>query len=214
MRSFLPLLAVTIVLSTASSSRAQDPSTPTPIDVGDLTSDGAGGWNYLVRPLAPGEMAPSTIEFIATPLEVPLPPATPAQVDVEMLEGRPLTLVIPNSAPLSPAGLEISQVRNGYEIDIHVARSYGNGMDAPADLLGFEYLHPLGPLDAGDYRLNMTFASSYGTAPSTLITGFLNFSVVAIPSPATLTLMLPATAILLLATRRRSRHPEGLALNR
>lgn len=186
------LTTVSLVwLGAACYAPAQSPVPPVPVDVGNLASDGGGEWNYLVRPLAPHETAPSSLLFTANPLDFPTPPVTPAQASIPLHAGIPLVLVVPNSGGLVPAGLEVTHQIDQHQIDLHITRSYGLGGPAPWDLLGFEYLHPLGPLDAGDYTLNMTFLSTYESSPSTIITGFLPFTVMAIPTPATAGLLIP-----------------------
>ncbi len=218
MRLFLSLLAVTIFCSVASNSFAQTESLPVPIDVGDLTSDGAGGWNYLVRPLAPGETVPAKMFLPSDPFEIMLPPATPAQSDIALHAGEALVLVVPTFGNSSEIDVDVTHELVGDQLNAQIQRTFGPETGALWAPSAFEYLHPLGPLEAGGYTLHMTFISSDSdsTSPPTVITGFLTFTVTAIPNPATLGMLLPAVVIGMAARRFRvkevSREPLRLTL--
>jgi hypothetical protein len=197
---FLLHLAVIIALTIASSADAKAPFMPAAIDVGDLTSDGAGGWNYLVRPLEEGETAPRQIFFPLDPVDESLPPATPAQASVAILAGQPLVLVLPNSPGSGDLVVEHTVV--GDEIFVQIERTTSGPTDVLWPSLPFEYLHPLGKLDSGDYTLHMTFHSSDGFDPPLVLSGFLSFTVAAIPTPGTFGLVAPALFLAAVMWRR------------
>jgi hypothetical protein len=201
-RPFIILLIAIISCSVVGHATALAPFMPAPVDVGDLTSDGSGGWNYLVRPLAPGETAPSDVYYPSDPSQNDLPPITPAQSSIALVEGEPLVLVLPNML-----GLDMAVEHQVVDDQIHafIYRTFGGETDVLWQPRALEHLHPLGPLDAGNYTLNLMFITSEDMTPPMLLAGFVSFTVTPIPSPGTLGMALPAVAIGLLASRWRQR---------
>src|SRR5690606_24951147 len=120
----------------------QAPFMPAPIDVGNLASDATEPWQYVVRPLAPGEIAPGEIIYPGPPVDLTNPPSTPAQSSLTLREGEPLVFVVPNTG-YSLMDVEVMHEIDGHEIDAIISRTYGRvSDDSDGNFSIIEYLHP------------------------------------------------------------------------
>lgn len=172
-----------------------NPPTPSAVVyLGDRTSDGTGVATY-VRPTRPTDLLR---DFDFYPPFQDRPP-TPAQEGIWLMEGVPLTFVIPalggfpvlqqTAVNFSVDGFTIDVTADTVSSQAHTATIYGPN----------EYLLKLGSLPAGDYRL------TYRRSDSTIMDGatipsvfgdpdygfgysaetYIEFTVHAVPEPAT-----------------------------
>ncbi len=182
------------------------------VNLGNITSDGFGGRQVLVRPLEPDDVG-RTWKFFPPhdqlPEYFPDPtPPTPAQDDVWLTEGSPLLLVLPQLQHFPMCtDVAVSHTRNG--TDIFVDASLVDLNCSTDTIYGpHEYLYPLGYLDAGQYRLtlNCTRSSIIDPLQQSVTTSYVEFRVHPVPEPSALALAGTSLAMLISAIRRRPKR--------
>jgi hypothetical protein len=195
---------------------------PTQIDLGDISSDGFGGRQILVRPLEIAEIGRSWKFFPPhdqLPEWYPEPtPATPAQSSVYLAADMPLVLVLPQLAHFpNIAGVSVAHLVSGREITVAAAIHSTSGYTAT--IYGpHEYLYPLGTLEPGEYRLQFDLERSNDFNSSTsFTTGYVHFTVhaAAVPEPATWMMCAGAMGTLVLGRwfSKAARAPRVPAAN-
>lgn len=180
-------------------------------DLGDITSDGTGGRQIQIRPLEAediGRMWKFFPPHFQLPEVFPDPtPATPAQQDILLTTGTSLVLVLPQLQHFpSGASVSVSHSISGHEIRVDASIHY-LGYDTATIYGPHEYLHPLGMLTAGEYRLTLNLSQSSELSlvyPSTT-TGYVDFVVQPIPEPTTFVLFGVCSTILVHGFSRRLR---------
>ena len=181
-------------------------------DLGNIASDGSGGRQIQIRPLKPDDIG-HMWKFFPPHYQLPEyfpdpPPPTPAQDDILLTAGTPLLLVLPQLQHFpNGADVFVSHMINGRQITVDASIHY-LGYSTDTIYGPHEYLHPLGSLDAGQYRLTLNFAwsSEFGSLDPSTTMGYVDFVVRAIPEPSSLVLI--GTSIFLLLPvncRKRSR---------
>jgi hypothetical protein len=212
-RHFILAIPVALLLTAVASAQVstdipRDLRLQTHYNLGDITSDGSGGRQIQIRPMTAEDIGRQWKFFPPYHYfrEYGSPLATPAQDAIVLTAGTPLTLVLPQLQHFPMfATVSVSHALDGHEIEVDAALE--TSLISTATIYGpHEYLHPLGALDAGDYRLNLNFTSSLDWEWSipTTSTGYVEFVVV--PEPSTLVLAIASAKILLLGSSGRPRR--------
>jgi hypothetical protein len=180
----------------------------THVDLGDITSDGSGNRQILVRPQELGDIGHEWKFFPPhdqLPNYFPEPtPATPAQSTVHLTSDVPLILVLPQLRHKpSLASISVSHLRNDNEItvdaDIHWFGGVTRAIYGP-----HEYLYQLGYLEPGAYRLRLNLDQSDELSSQTrFATGYVDFVVhpATVPEPSTMLMVLGGLGTLGLCRR-------------
>jgi hypothetical protein len=153
------------------------------IDIGNITNDGGGGRQIVMRPAEPEDVG-RTWKFFADEFFEPTP-ATPAQQEFYLREHLPLILAIPQLAHFPfGASIDVSYSMNGNNITVDAAMHF-LGYTTATIYGPHEYLLPISGLDEGEYRLalNLTHSSVYSDQTSET-TGFIEFVVHQVPEPS------------------------------
>ncbi len=169
-------------------------------DLGNISSDGSGGRRAIVRPLGVDENG-GGYEFFSTYLvdedRFAELPDSPPQSSIILTELDSLALTLPQLSHF-PQGAEVSVEHSISGSDIEVNASiqflgWSTAWLAPPH----EYVHDLGRLAAGDYRLTLNLERSDWIHPDdpSVTRGFIEFSVVAVPEPSTSLLNLVAAGL-------------------
>ncbi len=185
---------------------------PQNVDLGNIASDGSGGRQTQIRPFEADEIG-QVWKFFSPHYQLPEyfpdpPPPTPAQDDIFLTAGTPLILVLPQLQHFpNGADVSVSHAINGQQIIVDASIHY-LGFSTATIYGPHEYLHPLGALDAGQYRLTLNFAwsSEFGPPDPSITTGHIDFVVHAIPEPSSLALICSSVFIMLLVTCHRTRE--------
>ncbi len=159
-------------------------------DLGDIASDGSGGRRAIIRPLGVDENG-GRYEFFSSFLSdedrFAAPPASPPQSSIVLPEGSSLALTLPQLSHF-PQGADVSVMHSVSGSDIEVTASI-RYLGWSTDWLAppHEYVHALGTLAAGDYRLVLNLERSDWMRPDepSMTRGFINFTVRAVPEPPT-----------------------------
>lgn len=183
-------------------------------DLGNVSSDGSGGRQILIRPLELEDVGQQWKFFPPhdqLPEYYPEPtPATPAQELVFLPAGAPLVLVLPQLQHYpSGADVAVSHSVDGNQIvaeaSIHFLGYITNTIYGP-----HEYVHPLGSFAPGEYRLTLNLTMSDVFAPtSSRLTGYVDFVVQPVPEPSTVAMVFLYVGPVVVASSRGRRRSAG-----
>ncbi|MEQ8835982.1 MAG: hypothetical protein RID07_04180, partial [Lacipirellulaceae bacterium] len=111
----------------------------------------------------------------------------------------PLLLTLPQLAHFpTSASVQVEHSTDGNLIKVIASIEYG--LSATATIFGpHEYLHSLGSFEPGDYSIELQIQRSDAFNPGGVArtTGYIDFSVVAVPEPASLLIALGGGLLLL-----------------
>ncbi len=185
-------------------------------DLGDMTSDGSGGRRAMIRPLERGEDGGRYeffSNFLADADRFAEPPHSPPQSSIVLTEIGSLAITLPQLSHFPRAAdvsVEHSSLGNDIEVNasIHLYAASTDWLAPP-----HEYVYELGAFSAGDYRLTLNLESSDCRNPNDpdVTTGFIDFTVIAVPEPSTASgfSMLAGIVIATIRGTHRSRYLEA-----
>jgi hypothetical protein len=169
-----------------------DPQGPTYCNI---ASDGSGGRQALVRPLLAEDVGQLYASFSDPP------PATPAQDDIHLVAGMPLIVALPQLQHLpSGANVSVAHTLIGEMINLNASIHFLDFITAT--YYGpHEYLHPLGSLDPGNYRLNLdlSLTANTGIVGPPRVLGYIDFIVHPVPEPPAVALICVTVLIALVS---------------
>lgn len=154
-------------------------------ELGEITSDGNGGRQSLVRALEPDDR-PGSHKFFTDYLTQD-PPSTVAQDQVFLSAGQPLVLTLPQLAATSFwSEKSVSHVVTGTQIKVE-ARQHNLGYSTDVYFPPNELIYGIGSFPSGDYRLTVDFVTTHALIPGepAVTTGFIDFTVQPVPEPTT-----------------------------
>jgi hypothetical protein len=100
---------------------------------------------------------------------------------------------------------------SGQQINVDASLHYWGSVTAT--IYGpHEYLHPIGPLDAGEYRLTLNLATSsvFDSTEPSIATGYIDFVVHPVPEPSAALFIATFAAVAAASPRLSKRENKGV----